>query len=92
MTAKLLKSDGTSTNVSPANGVSFKLHECYELIDCEYVEVVYLDGENILIVDEEGLMNPEFIINQEATIYARIAGTATTIAGNAILCPHEMFK
>lgn len=92
MTAKLLKIDGTSVDIIPENGKDFKLHECYKHIGCDIIEVVYLDGKNILIIDEEGLLKEDATVNRKATTLAREAGTATAIVGNVILCSHKMLK
>ena len=40
--AELLKLDGTSTPITPENGVNFQLDELYNLIECESIEVIYL--------------------------------------------------
>lgn len=92
MSAKLLKIDGTATDITPANGKSFTLQECYKAIGCEMIQVVRLKKNQILIVDEEGLLKGNPIVNTEATRLAREAGTAEGIVGNAIMCPSKMLK
>jgi hypothetical protein len=91
MTAKLLKTDGTATDIAPVNGTDFTLEECYAHIGCEIIEVIYhLPDDQVLIVDEDGFRNKNPQANYLATILARAAGLEGPIVGNAILCPASM--
>lgn len=76
--ARLIKTDGTQIGIEPKNGNDFKWEELYEAIG-GYIEIVRL-GEDILIVDEEGLCK-QLPINPIAT---ELAGHL--IVGPAVLC------
>lgn len=78
--------------IEPKNGTDFTLEECYKHIGCDMVELVNLRDGRILIVDEEGLLKSDFVVNHEASKLARKARASEGIVGNAILCPEEMFK
>jgi hypothetical protein len=90
--AKLLRFDGTSEEVKPADPKSgFSLAEMYTLIGCEMIEVIYLSSKPgyILIIDEEGKYRPDVIerSNEEATTLL-ISGNhieGDFITGNALL-------
>lgn len=43
--------------VQPKNGRYFQLQELYELLHCEYVELVTLTQTEVMIVDESGRIN-----------------------------------
>ena len=54
----LYKTDGTQEEVNPSNGKNFTLDELYKLLDCDTIEVIYLQEETkpkdlIMIGDEE---------------------------------------
>lgn len=65
--AQLINPNGEITEVTPENGTDFSLAECYQLINCEMVEVVELSDGRIMILDEEGKLKDEFEINDKAT-------------------------
>jgi hypothetical protein len=64
--ATIYYTDGTIKEVTPANGTNFRLKEVQDIVG-GYVEVVYLKGDNdIMIINEEGkLIGLER--NEEAT-------------------------
>lgn len=54
--AKLIKPDGTTTEITPKNGKNFKLDELYAAIGCETVQICQARSRGeILIFDEEFL-------------------------------------
>jgi hypothetical protein len=55
--------------------------ECYGLVGCDLLEVVYLGDGSILLVDEEGLFKNPPILNPLATLFAGhpIVGTAVLL-------------
>jgi hypothetical protein len=56
---------------------SFK--ECYALVGCKLLEVVYLGDGGVMLVDEEGLFNNP-VLNPLATLFA-----GHPIVGKAVL-------
>jgi hypothetical protein len=87
MNAIFLPTVTEPTEIVPANGSDFTLQELYNAIGCEMIEIVYLPNDIILIVDEEGMLKPNPVINRLASHFAH-----QRIVGNAILCPKAMVK
>jgi hypothetical protein len=54
-------------NIMPANNRHFSLYELYKLIECELVQVVELYDETIMIIDEEGKLKVNPVINKLAS-------------------------
>ena len=54
--------------------------ECYALVGCKLLEVVYLGDGGVMLVDEEGLFNNP-VLNPLATLFAGhpIVGTAVLL-------------
>jgi hypothetical protein len=91
--AKLYKCDGTVKDVEPKNKKDgFGLQELYNLIGCRLVELVYLPNDEIIIVDEEGLVNDSELNFKITQIARQKSGYQYTLFGNAILCKSEEFK
>jgi len=94
--ATLLKTDGTSIEITPGNGTDFSLADLRNYIECKYIEVIYLnnsayqegDPEGLIMIgDEEAFDNP--LVNIAATQLYRESwevGFGHTIVGNIILC------
>ncbi len=82
--AQLIKTDGTITTVTPANGKKFTLEELQGFVD-GYIEPVRL-GKNTMLVNEEGLLN-ELKANYEASI---LAGQA--IVGDVVIVAPEEWE
>jgi len=93
-TALLLNKEGTLEPIKPTNGTHFTLAELCKALDCEMIEVIYLnDADNIMIGDEEGRLKDDYVINPIATkIYQESWKTTNDIVGNIILCPSKMLK
>ena len=89
--AKLIKTDGSVTDVAPKNGKDFKLDELRELIGCEYIEIVRvpLTHGKILIVDEEGKLNGKEFNERATVIYGNILDY---IVGDALMCDRGEVK
>jgi hypothetical protein len=90
--AKLIKADGTETEIQPINGKNFSLTECYQHLNCDLIEVVYLNDKEILIVDEEGLLKSNCAVNVKASTIAVRAKASDGIVGDAIHCPSSMLE
>lgn len=70
--AKLYDVGCTEKEVQPKDGKKFTLQEAQALVG-GWVELVHLDGDNILLCDEGGLQK-EKAVNQEASILAKRMG------------------
>ena len=53
--ARYFKTDGTITDVNPKNGTDFSLEELQKAVD-GYIEIVYLQDDDIAVVNEEGII------------------------------------
>lgn len=90
--AKLIKVDGTVTEVKPKNGRDFTLEELRELVGCEWIEIVRLlgNGDSFLVVDEEGKLNGKERNEKATRMYGRMP--FDYIVGNALLCKRGEVK
>lgn len=90
--ATLYKVTGTSEIVQPKNTKDFQLEELYALLQCEMIEIVYLNHGEIMIIDEEGKLRPNSI-NEEATkIFQNATSNPDVIVGNALVCNSKQLK
>lgn len=88
--------DGKIFYVKPQDGKKFSLAELYKLLDCQLVQVLYLDGKSkkILILDEEGKFRMDAKFNARAS---RIAyrfhkiREEDRIVGTVMLCDENLF-
>lgn len=76
--ATLYKTNGERKGVKPASGATFKLKELQQYVG-GYVEPIYLDGEEVMLVNEDG-HNMELPYNHAASRIARYP-----IMGDALL-------
>ena len=92
--AQLLKVDGTTHEIEPKDPKKgFLLQECYELLECDTIEVVYIKHPYILIIDEEGKFKDPCYVNRVATARAeRYISENDFIAGHAIYCRSSELK
>lgn len=101
--AKIIRTDGTITrNVKPQNGVSFSLEEMYKYIGCEMIEPIYLDGDCVMVCDEEGWLKDDAQLNILASAYLIMKtqdyrekhkmGLPSPIAGNVLVCNTKEFE
>ena len=81
----------TVEEVQPKNGVDFSLKELQGFVD-GYIEVVYLNDEEIMVVNEEGRLLG-LPINVAATLkYNEARGLNDLIVGNALVCKRSEVK
>jgi len=71
----LILPDGSRRTIQPHNGIDFTLTELQKLVD-GFIEVVRTEENNILVVNEEGLMHG-----------LKLNMTASTLAGRYIVGP-----
>lgn len=93
MKAKLLKASGEVMEIEPKNGTDFKLDELYEHLKCSLVEVINLNQDDIMVVDEEGKLASNNVINVNATTLAQENQAIVFwdyVVGDAIVCNRKM--
>lgn len=82
--------EGSVTETSPLNGKTFELEEAQKMVE-GLIEIVYLHGEQIMIVNENGKFGKRY--NPVATAIAHLHGSITSrdyICGNVVICPSPM--
>lgn len=87
--------DGKVLYVTPEDGKQFTLDELYKLLDCELVQVLYLDHKKILILDEEGKFKEDQQFNLRATSIAykfRKIQITDRIVGKVMFCDEKLFN
>jgi hypothetical protein len=100
---KIIKTDGTIIrNVKPENGVSFSLEEMYKYIGCEMIEPIYLDGDCVMVCDEEGWLKENRQLNVVASAYLVLKtkdyrekhniGVPGPLVGNVLVCTTKEFQ
>ena len=95
MKAKLLKASGEVVEIEPKNGTDFKLDELYKHLNCSLIEVVNLNQDDIMIVDDEGKLTSNNVVNVNATKLAQENQAIIFwdyIAGDAIVCNRKMIR
>ena len=95
MKAKLLKASGEVVEIKPKNGTDFKLDELYKHLNCSLAEVISLNQDDIMIVDDEGKLKSNNVVNVNATKLAQENQAIIFwdyIAGNAIVCNRKMIR
>ena len=95
MKAKLLKASGEVVEIKPKNGTDFKLDELYKHLNCSLVEVISLNQDDIMVVDDEGKLKVNNVINVNATMLAqenRAIVFWDYVVGNAIVCNRKMIR
>ena len=95
MKARLLKFSGDVMEIEPKNGTDFKLDELYKHLQCSLVEVINLNQDDIMVVDDEGKLKANNVINVNATMLAQENQAITSwdyIAGDAIVCNRKMIR
>ena len=95
MKAKLLKASGEVVEIKPKNGTDFKLDELYKHLNCSLVEVISLNQDDIMVVDEEGKLKANNVINVNATMLAqenRAIVFWDYVVGDAIVCNKKMIR
>ena len=95
MKARLLKASGDVMEIEPKNGTDFKLDELHKHLQCSLVEVININQDDIMVVDEEGKLASNNVINVNATMLAQENQAITSwdyIAGDAIVCNRKMIR
>lgn len=95
MKAKLLKVSGEVMEIEPKNGTDFKLDELYKHLQCSLVEVINLNQDDIMVVDEEGKLKSNNVVNVNATTLAQKNQAIVFwdyVVGNAIVCNRKMVR
>ena len=96
--AKVLRTDGTSKIVRPANREEgFTLEELKSLVGCDKIEIIPIweheRGNGSVVVDEEALMKDVLpAVNMQATELVRelgFMGRDIVIVGDVLVCWDE---
>jgi hypothetical protein len=90
MTAKIIYSNGKEVDVEPENGKDFKLAEMQKIVG-GLIEIIYLDNNQIMIVNEEGKLE-NLPLNQKATNIANNNHIIDLIVGDVLICDSKMVK
>lgn len=88
--AKLIKAMGGEIEISPKNGKMFELEEVQKLVR-GYIQIIPLDGENVMVIDEEGKFKPN-LANATATRIAEQHNAlfpGDYIVGDVIICKND---
>ena len=84
--AKLLKSDGTETQIKPKEGSKFQLNELQDYVD-GYIEIIEINSSDIMIVNEEGKMYNKPYNKLATQIFIKsTSNKADYIVGDAVIC------
>lgn len=83
----IIKTTGEKHKVSPKNGKDYKLKELKDIVD-GYIEIVYLQNNEIMVVNEEGLING-LAYNSTATKIARRVYPEAYIVGDVLVCKNN---
>ena len=88
--ARLIKAIGGEIEISPKNGKRFGLKEAQELVR-GYIQIIPLDGENVMVMDEEGKFKHN-IANANATRIAEQHNAlfpGDYIVGDVMICKND---
>lgn len=90
--AAIIKVNGETTDVRPKNGTDFSLEEMKEIVG-GYIEVLFLEGGDLMVVNEDG-KNQNLPLNTEATeiIDGDIYYDGDVIVGDVLLCGRNQIK
>lgn len=83
--AQIIKTTGEVIEVTPKNRIEFTLEELQEIVG-GYVEFVFLENNQIMVVNEEGkLIDLEY--NEKATeMYQEQVSPFDIIVGDVLVC------
>ena len=82
----ILRADG-SIKEYKFDGKTYDIQKIKDLCNCDYIELVYLPNDIIMIVDEEGLLKSKPYNFVASIIYqAAYDDKSLGIVGDAILC------
>ena len=87
--AELIKTDGSITEITPANGKTFTYDELKGFIN-GWLEFIYLPNGDPIILDEEGKLK-QLPRNERATLMARTCGISEDdfLVGDVLVCSKE---
>lgn len=88
--AKIIFTDGREKEVFPKNGTDFQLEEMQGIVG-GYIEVLTLNGAELMIVNEEGKLDG-LAENDAATRIVRANGYDDFIVGNVLICKRAQVK
>lgn len=83
---------GKITEIAPADGEGFELDEVQSRVE-GYIEVVYLNEKQIMIVNEDGKFGKPYNVFASAIAHLNGAiGQRDFICGDVVVCPSEMLQ
>lgn len=90
--SRIISAGGMVTYYDPANGTDFQLEELQRIVG-GYIEIVYLNDRQVMVVNEEGKLNG-LPVNSIATAAYQIARQYTNdfIVGDVLICDKELIK
>lgn len=88
----LLMTDGTSKQVTPKNGTDYKLDELQGFVG-GYIEIVSSpDGEQIMVLNEEGLLENLEINHEASKLFHEWGYRDGLIVGNVLVTSTDKVK
>ena len=79
--------------IEPENKNNFQLKELYKLLMCDTIEVIYLNQNEIMIIDENGKLLGKPLNDTATHIYRKnIKNTRDFIVGHALVCNTNQLK
>lgn len=90
----LIKDNGEIVEILPKDeSKGFTLEECYALLECDMIQTLDVDGEKIMILDEEAKVTDRGLYNKPATDLIRHRlGDGDYIQGHAMVVEERFFK
>ena len=85
--ATIYKTNGEVIETTPKNGKDFSLEEMQAIVG-GYIEIVYLDNGQIMVVNEEGKING-LPLNENASM---LVGYTDLIMGDVLVCDSNQIK
>lgn len=90
--ARIIKTNGVEQEIKPKNGRDFKLAELQSFVG-GYIEIVDLDNDEIMVVNEEGLINGlPFNIKATAIVRNVYHTSEMGIVGDVLVCKSKEVK
>ena len=89
--AEIIKTDGTRTATTPANGEYFTLEEMQTAVG-GMVEIIELDDKQSMILNEEGKLLDLTYNEVVDEIFHRYFNTLDYIVGDVLLCENELIR
>lgn len=89
--AHIIKTDGSVIDVTPKNGTDFELEELNDIVG-GHIEIVYLDENDIMVLNEEGKLIDLPINNKASLIFQAMTNTFDFVVGDVLICNNEQVK